>query len=74
MALERSAAAESLASGISNEKRSSNDGNQVTETIDDDDFSHDQYPHGLRLIILAGASIVSVFLIALDQVSTGSRR
>lgn len=29
----------------------------------------DQYPHGLRLIILAGASIVAVFLIALDQVS-----
>lgn len=30
----------------------------------------DQYPHGLKLILLAGASIVAVFLIALDQVST----
>lgn len=30
----------------------------------------DQYPHGLNLILLAGASIVAVFLIALDQVST----
>lgn len=29
----------------------------------------DQYPHGLKLIILAGASVVAVFLIALDQVS-----
>ena len=30
----------------------------------------DQYPHGLKLVLLAGASIVAVFLIALDQVST----
>lgn len=28
----------------------------------------DQYPHGLKLVLLAGASIVAVFLIALDQV------
>ena len=33
------------------------------------DITDDQYPHGWSLIILAGASIVSVFLIALDQVS-----
>ena len=28
-----------------------------------------QYPHGLKLVVLAGASLVGVFLIALDQVS-----
>jgi len=32
----------------------------------------DKYPHGLNLVLLAGASIVAVFLIALDQVSTPS--
>lgn len=30
----------------------------------------DQYPHGLKLVLLSGASIVAVFLIALDQVSS----
>ena len=30
----------------------------------------DQYPRGLKLVLLAGASLVAVFLIALDQVST----
>jgi hypothetical protein len=30
----------------------------------------DKYPHGLNLVLLAGASIAAVFLIALDQVST----
>ena len=34
----------------------------------------DQYPHGMKLLFLAGASIVAVFLIALDQVSTLSTR
>lgn len=29
----------------------------------------EQYPHGLKLVLLAGSSIVAVFLIALDQVS-----
>lgn len=29
----------------------------------------DQYPHGLKLVLLAGATIVAFFLIALDQVS-----
>lgn len=37
------------------------------ETIDKSS-SDDQYPHGLKLSLLAGASVVSVFLIALDQV------
>jgi MFS transporter, DHA2 family, glioxin efflux transporter len=31
--------------------------------------SDDEYPHGLRFILPAGASVISVFLIALDQVS-----
>jgi hypothetical protein len=30
----------------------------------------DQYPHGLKLVLLAGASIIAVFMIALDQVSS----
>jgi hypothetical protein len=34
------------------------------------DIEEDQYPHGLKLIILASASLVAVFLIALDQVSS----
>jgi len=33
-------------------------------------MTDDLYPHGLKLVLLAGASIVAVFLIALDQVST----
>jgi MFS transporter, DHA2 family, glioxin efflux transporter len=28
----------------------------------------DQYPHGVKLILLAGSSMIAVFLIALDQV------
>lgn len=28
-----------------------------------------QYPHGWRLVLLAGSSIIAVFLMALDQVS-----
>lgn len=45
-----------------------------TGNTDADEPSHaelanDQYPHGLQLIVLAAASIVAVFLIALDQVS-----
>ena len=33
-------------------------------------FADEQYPHGLKLVLLAGASIVAVFLISLDQVGT----
>ena len=35
----------------------------------DQHMSDDQYPHGLKFVLLAGASIIAVFLIALDQVS-----
>ena len=33
------------------------------------DEADDAYPHGIRLVLLAGASIMGVFLISLDQVS-----
>lgn len=33
-------------------------------------MTDDKYPHGLKLVILAGAALIAVFLIALDQVST----
>jgi hypothetical protein len=36
-----------------------------SETTNDD---HDQYPHGLKLVLLSGSALVAVFLIALDQV------
>ncbi|KAI1139995.1 MFS gliotoxin efflux transporter glia [Hypoxylon sp. FL0543] len=32
----------------------------------------DQYPHGLRLVLLAGASIIGVFLVSLDQTIVGT--
>ena len=37
-----------------------------------EDITEDQYPHGFRLVLLAGATIIAVFLIALDQVSKHS--
>ena len=69
MAEKDSAAAESLASESSNDKEAGKD-NIPPSQPSDQALKDDQYPHGLRLIILAGASIVAVFLIALDQVST----
>lgn len=42
--------------------KESGDGNQP--------LTEDEYPHGLRLFLLAGASIMGVFLISLDQAST----
>jgi hypothetical protein len=33
------------------------------------ELDNDQYPHGLKLVVLAAAALVAVFLIALDQVS-----
>jgi hypothetical protein len=34
------------------------------------EMDQDQYPHGMKLVLLAGSSLVAVFLIALDQVSS----
>lgn len=42
------------------------------EKLDRGIITDDQYPHGLILVFLAGASLIAVFLIALDQVSTRS--
>ena len=52
------------------------DVNQVTESDSEhpekpiQSIPDDQYPHGVKLLLLTGASLVSVFLIALDQVRT----
>ncbi|KAI1612823.1 putative efflux pump antibiotic resistance protein [Exophiala viscosa] len=35
-------------------------------------LADDQYPHGLKLVLLAGASLVAVFMIALDQTIVGT--
>ncbi|CAO2649651.1 Nn.00g070360.m01.CDS01 [Neocucurbitaria sp. VM-36] len=35
-------------------------------------MNEDQYPHGLKLVLLSGASIIAVFLIALDQTIIGT--
>lgn len=68
MALENTTTSQPPAPYPPNEKLSQ-DGANTTPQTDDLDFDDSQYPHGLRLIILASASIVAVFLIALDQVS-----
>lgn len=51
------------------EGKMDNNGNALLEKPNQDKLD-DQYPHGLKLVILAAASISAVFLIALDQVST----
>jgi hypothetical protein len=56
-----------------------------TPVVDNDGDSHsvhretpakgmtdDLYPHGLKLVLLASASVCAVFLIALDQVRTST--
>jgi hypothetical protein len=40
-----------------------------TRDVTGKDVEEAQYPHGLKLIILASAALIGVFLIALDQVS-----
>ncbi|ORX94423.1 putative efflux pump antibiotic resistance protein [Clohesyomyces aquaticus] len=35
-------------------------------------MTDDQYPHGIKLVLLAGASVIAVFLIALDQTIVGT--
>ena len=52
---------------------SSKDSSDVDDAEAEKPVQHipdDQYPRGLKLVLLAGASLVAVFLIALDQVST----
>jgi hypothetical protein len=45
---------------------------KTTETTAQDDTNPDDYPHGLKLVLLLSAALVAVFLIALDQVSPSS--
>lgn len=42
---------------------------KTTESTAQDDINPDDYPHGLKLVLLLSAALVAVFLIALDQVS-----
>ncbi|GAM91548.1 hypothetical protein ANO11243_096000 [Dothideomycetidae sp. 11243] len=54
-------------------EKASNDGStEHTEDTRSGKEELDQYPHGMKLILLAGASVVSVFLIALDQTIVGT--
>jgi hypothetical protein len=68
-----------IASGVTGSPKPSTVEGLDVNVVGDSDSTHteipqgmadDQYPHGLKLVLLAGASIVAVFLIALDQVST----
>lgn len=38
------------------------------EIIQEGKLSDDQYPYGVKLLLLGSASIIAIFLIALDQV------
>lgn len=40
----------------------------IQSSVDTGADAVDEYPHGIRLVLLAGASIMGVFLISLDQV------
>lgn len=50
------------------EKMSPQDIIDIQSPLDTGTDVVDEYPHGIRLILLAGASIMGVFLISLDQV------
>jgi hypothetical protein len=64
---DRSAPTISKSSSI-HDVNDSNAGDSNDAGLEKSDES-EQYPHGLELVFSAGASIISVFLIALDQVS-----
>ena len=49
--------------------RDDSEGSHLEKSDQSTKEEEDQYPHGLKLFSLVGATIVSVFLIALDQVS-----
>lgn len=44
------------------------DSTHLEKPIEVHNDSPDEWPHGFKLVMLAGASLVSVFLVALDQV------
>jgi hypothetical protein len=55
------------------EKADKNDGESLRSTNREHSVDNEvkvSYPTGLRLVLLAGASIMGVFLISLDQVSS----
>lgn len=47
---------------------SDSDGSKSEKSIDHSTAESDQWPRGFKLFLLSGASLVAVFLIALDQV------
>ncbi|KIW96646.1 uncharacterized protein Z519_02037 [Cladophialophora bantiana CBS 173.52] len=49
-----------------------NDGRSAHREKSVQSISDDQYPHGLKLVLVAGASVIAVFLIALDQTIVGT--
>ncbi|KAH8434261.1 MDR family MFS transporter [Aspergillus melleus] len=54
------------------EKTSPQDITDIQSSVDTGAGVVDEYPHGIRLILLAGASIMGVFLISLDQTIVGT--
>lgn len=42
----------------------------TSQKHDEDDQSIDQYPHGVAFLAIIGAVILSMFLVAIDNVST----
>ena len=49
-------------------KSGSGDSTEASKT-EPKDVDQEEYPHGVKLVLLSLASMVAVFLIALDQVS-----
>lgn len=58
----------------SDEAATIEDKNQISSDNTVPTMKDEEYPHGLPLVLLAGASLIAVFLIALDQVSTSQTR
>ncbi len=69
MAVQETDSSKSSTLNMSDTKRDVGDSDSALPENTTQGMTEDQYPHGLRLVLLAGASIIAVFLIALDQVS-----
>lgn len=70
VAVEKAIVPEPIVSDATNtDKASDGFSSNAGTSKPDQHMSDDEYPHGFRLVLLAGASLVAVFLIALDQVS-----
>jgi hypothetical protein len=68
MAMRETDSHKSLSMNALNESDAADGKNTLSEKAVED-VLEDQYPSGLKLAVLAGAAMVSVFMIALDQVS-----